>query len=230
MTPEDRVAALEEEVRKLKDKSKDKWDKFGLVTSALIPLSIAAVGGHYTYESEQSKTALATIQSNLAEESKRLELEQARVRANADSKIKQAELVSRFFEALTGQDDKRREFAVDALLVAAPDYGPVLVRVSSQNAPTTDAASYATIALEERRDLLVRQLFGEDADLRRDAYSQLVSSWSNDPSLVSELLRYGTENRRNLDGVFNAVVLLSHLQRDTILSKKEAILEFASIA
>ena len=230
MSLEDRVAALEEDVKKLKDKSKDKWDKFGLLTSALIPLSIAAVGGYYTYSSEQSKTAQAKLQSNLAEETKRLELEQVRLRATAESKIKQAELVSKFFDALTGQDEKKREFAVDSLLVAAPDYGPVLVRVSSKNAPTSRAASYATAALNERRDLLVRQLFGEDADLRRDAYSQLVSSWSSDPSLVSELVRYGTENRNNANGVFNAVVLLSHLQRDTILKRKEAILEFAAIA
>jgi hypothetical protein len=230
MTLDERIAALEGDISKFKDTSKDKWDKFGVLCSALIPLSIAAVGGYYSYTSENSKTEQAKYQAKLSEESKQIELQQAQIRAIAESKIRQAELVSKFFDALTGQDDKRREFAVNALLVAAPDYGPVLVRTVSEAAPTPKAANFAASALNQRRDLLVRQLYGEDAQLRKDAYNQLVNSWSSDLSLVEELVRYGTENKSNVNGVYNAIVLLSHLQRDTIVKRREAILTFAKLA
>ena len=73
MTSDERIEALEGEISRLKDKSKDTWDKFGMLCSALIPLSIAVVGGYYSYTSERTKTELAQIQAKLSEESKQLE-------------------------------------------------------------------------------------------------------------------------------------------------------------
>ena len=77
MTQEERIAALEGEVRRLKDKPRDKWDKFSAVTAALIPLSIASVGGYYTYQSESTKTKLARIDAQTAEQTRKSDLEKA---------------------------------------------------------------------------------------------------------------------------------------------------------
>ena len=230
MTLDEKIASIESDLTKLKDKSKDKWDKFSLASSALIPLAIAAVGGFYTYWSENTKTELAKIQFVTNQENKKAEAEQAKLHADGESKIKQAELVSKFFDALTGPDDKKREFAVNSLLVAAPDYGPILVRVVAQTAATPKAANYATSALDQRRDLLIRQMFGEDADQRKDAYGQLMASWSSDISLIDALISYSTENIKNTNGVFNSVVLLSHMQKDTIVKNEKEILAFAKLA
>jgi hypothetical protein len=242
MNPDERIAALEGEVKALKGKPRDGWDKFSTLSAALIPLSIAAVGGYYTYSSEQSRSEMTKAQATSAEATRQsearqallrveAEAKQAQLRSEVDLKIKQAELVSKFFDALTGQDERRRELAVKSLLVAAPDYGPVLVRAVSETSSTPKAAvSFAVSALDQRRDFLIRQLFSEEPQLRKDAYNQLVSSWSADESLVTRLVGYGTENISNSNGVFNAVVLLSHLQKDVILKQREAILSFAKLA
>jgi len=204
MTDEERLTTIEDEIRKLKDNKKDKWDKFSIASSIFIPLAIAGVGGAYSFFSQKAETEVARIQ------------------AASESKIKQAELVSKFFDPLTGTDDRKREFAVDSLLVAAPDYGPVLVRVVSKTDP------YSVKALDQRRDLLIRQMFGDDADSRRDAYTQLLSSWGNDESLITALIAYGSSNKSNENGIYNTVVLLSYMQSDTIMKKKSEILIFAS--
>lgn len=210
MTVDERVTKLEEEVRRLHEKQKDGWDKFGVVTAALIPLTIAGVGGAYSFWSQKAATEVAQI------------------RAESESKIKQAELVSKFFEPLTGSDEKKKKFAVDSLMVAAPDYGPVLVRVIAKNTETPVAAAYAKTALNERRDTLIRQMFGDDADKRKDAYQKLLASWSGDESLIPAIISYGSDNKTNANGIYNTLVLLSHMQRDTIQKRKDEILAFAS--
>ena len=210
MTTDERIKKLEDEILQLKQSDKkDRWDKFGVVSAALIPLAIAGVGGAYSYYSQRATTQVARIQTV------------------AESKIKQAELVSKFFDSLTGGDERKRQFAVDSLLVAAPDYGPVLVRVVAKTAETPKSAAYANTALDNRRDSLIRQMFGDDPDQRKTAYDQLLASWSNDESLVVAIIKYGMGNKSNSNGIYNALTLLSHMQRDTIKGRKSQIIEFA---
>lgn len=208
MTVDERIAKLEAEVSRLKDKGKDGWDRFSIFMSALVPLAIAGVGGSYSYFSQKAETEIAEI------------------RSQAESRIKQAELVSKYFEPLTGTNEKKRQFAVDSLLVAAPDYGPVLVRVVAETAPAA-AAAYATSALSGRRDVLIRQMFGDDPSQRKNAYEQLLSAWGDDDSLVTAVITHGLSDRTNGNGIYNALVLLSHMQRETIRKKKAEILEFS---
>jgi uncharacterized protein YllA (UPF0747 family) len=124
MSVEDRVSVLEKEIQQIKESKRDVWDKISTVASMLVPLAIAGVGGVYTYVSQSEKEVVARIQ------------------AASDSKIKQAELVSKFFEPLTGPEGRKKEIAIESLLVAAPDYGPVLVRLISK--PSTGAAKEDT--------------------------------------------------------------------------------------
>ncbi|AZC35163.1 hypothetical protein [Pseudomonas chlororaphis] len=211
MTTEEQIARLESEVAKLKDRGKDGWDKFGVACSALIPIAIAGVGGYYSYHSQHTATAVADI------------------RAAAESKIKQAELVSKFFEPLMGNDPKRSEFAVRALLVAAPDYGPTLVRVVAENTRAPAEAAYASDALSERRDALIRQMFSDDARQRVDGYQQLLASWGSDELLIPAVIAYGSGNTSNGNGIYNSLVLLSHMQRDTIQKRKVDIIAFTKL-
>jgi len=204
MTVDERIEELEKEVRRLKERRKDSWDKFGVIAAALIPLAIAGVGGSYSYWSQKAETEVAQI------------------RADAESKIKQAELVSKFFEPLTGLDEGKKKFAVDSLLVAAPDYGPILIRIVAKN------SKYAMTALTERRDVLIRQMFGEDSDQRKAAYQKLVASWGSDESLIPAIIKYGSDHRTNANGIYNTLVLLSGMPLEITRKHKDEILTFAS--
>jgi hypothetical protein len=204
MNEQERIAKLEDQVRKLNEKGKDHWDRFGVLASALIPLAIAAVGWKYSNASTET----------------------AELRAAAESKLKQAELVSKFFDPLTGADEIKRQFAVDSLLVAAPDYGPVLVRVLADRTDAPKDAEYARNKLDERRDALIRQLFSDTPSQRVRAYEQLLESWASDVTLVDALTAYGSAHKSNGDGIYNSLVLLSHMQRDTIQKKRDEITRF----
>jgi hypothetical protein len=207
-TADKRLEQLEEEIDRLKRKGKDGWDRFAIFMSALVPLAIAGVGGYYSYSSQKSQTEVAEI------------------RAQAEWRVKQAELVSKFFDSLTGADERKRQFAVDSLLVAAPDYGPLLVRAVARSGPPGEV-TYEKSALNERRDMLVRQLYVEDPAQRKSAYEQLLFAWGSDETLIPALIAYGLADKANGNGNYNALVLLSHMQRETIHRRKEDILGFA---
>jgi hypothetical protein len=222
MTPEERIAKLESETAKTTEKGKDGWDKFGIACAALIPVAITGVGGLYSYLSQKAATEVARIQAE--SESTIRQSDKA-----AESRIKQAELVLKFFEPLMGSDRKRSEFAVQSLLLAAPDYGPVLVRVVAADTKAPAEAAYAAGALSERRDSLVRQMFSDEANQRVEAYQQLLASWGSDESLISAVIEHASNNTSNGNGIYNSLVLLSHMQRDTIQKQNSAILTFAKL-
>lgn len=210
----ERIAALEEEVAQLRKKKRDAWDKFTAVSAALIPLTIAGVGWWYSFSM------------------KKTEIDVAEIRAAADSKIKQAELVSKFFDPLTGDDVKKQNFAVDSLMVAAPDYGPILVKAVEKGKAATGTPpgdrSHARAALDKKRDALITQMFADEPGQRLRAYEQLVETWDDDESLIPAVIEYGLRNRSNGNGIYNSLVLLSHMQRETIQKRKADILKFVT--
>lgn len=222
MTSEEQIARLESEVAKLKTRGKDGWDKFALACSALIPIAIAGVGGYYSYQAQNTAIKVAEVRAEADGKVRQAQ-------TLAESRLKQAELVSKFFEPLMGEDPRRSEFAVQALLVAAPDYGPTLVRVVARDIKAPTEAAYASDALVERRDVLIRQMFSGDARQRLEAYRQLLGSWGNDELLIPAVIAYGSGNTSNGDGIYNALVLLSHMQRDTIQKRKEDIITFTRL-
>ena len=222
MTPDERITKLEPEISNLNDRRKDRWDKFGIFCQALLPIALAGVGGYYSYISQRATTEIAQIQATAESQLRQAE----RV---AESKIKQAELVLKFFEPLMGNDKKRSELAIQSLLVAAPNYGPVLVRVVAADTNAPAEAAYATGALRERRDLLIRQMFSNEGNQRADAYQQLLASWGNDESLIEAVIAHGSNNTSNLNGIYNTLVLLSHMQRDTIQKRKPEITAFTEL-
>jgi hypothetical protein len=210
----ERIAALEEEVAQLKEKKRDGWDKFATITSALIPLTIAAVGWWYS------------------DSMKRTETEVAEIRAAADSRIKQAEVIAKFFDPLTDDTNvKRQNFAIDSVMVAAPDYGPILVKAVERAKVTTaqpGEASHERTALDKKRDALVPQLFSNDAKQRLRAYEQLMETWDDDAGLIPVLIEHALANKSNDNGIYNSLVLLGHMERETIQKHKADILEFVA--
>jgi hypothetical protein len=215
VTLEERIAKLEDDLANRKQK--DRWDKFSIITAALIPVAIGGAGVLYS----SVTTRAANIRADSEERTRQLEWQ-------AESRIKQAELVERFFEPLMGGDTKRSAFAVEALLIAASEYGPTLVRVFA-GSNTTAEADYAANALDVRRDLLIRQMFSDVAEQRMQGYQQLLTSWGSEESLIPAVIAFGRTNQKNLNGIYNAMVLLSHMQREVIQGRRAEIFEFITL-
>lgn len=63
-----------------------------------------------------------------------------------------------------------------------------------------------------------------------EAYNGLMSGWSNDSTLVPEVIRYARENGSNDNGVYNSLVLLSHMNQEALRPHLDLVREFATEA
>lgn len=86
----------------------------------------------------------------------------------------------------------------------------------------------AAPATNKTVDQLIEELFGKTASVRGQAYESIMSSFSKDPKLVPKLIVHATANPSNLNGVYNALVVLSHLDHRTLGSDLKAIRAFGS--
>jgi len=110
------------------EKNKDHWDKLSIILSALIPLSIALVGGFFSYSFKHAESLNSASQIEIA-------------RINA--KVEQAKLIGQFLESLTSKDESIRKIAIKAVLLALPQEGKEIVSVISQTDKSKDVKRFA---------------------------------------------------------------------------------------
>lgn len=96
------------------------------------------------------------------------------------------------------------------------------LRASQPTALTT--ASGASL------DTVVEKLFAPTASVRGAAYEELMARFSKSPELVSRLLNYAEGHMENQNGVYNTLVVLSHLDHRALGSDLASIRAFADKA
>jgi hypothetical protein len=200
MSGEEKIIALEKEVTALKNKGKDKWDIFQIIASLLIPASIAFAGYYYSQSMKQAEIASSENLANRQE-----------IIAKANSRVGQAGVVSSFLDALLSKEPQRRKLAIQAVLIALPDDGPKLVKIVEETDPDQSVVTFAKESLNDRRFVLVRQLFDDKAEQRISAASELIGGWREDPKVVEMLITYARENKQNNNGIYNTMVVLTNL-------------------
>lgn len=209
----ERIEDLEQEIAKLKGKKKDFWDILSAVGALLIPLAIAFTG--YIY----SNAAMdAQIKSEEARAASSLEL------AKAGSRVSQANFIIEALEALSGEDELRKRFAIQALLLALPEKGQELleqVAITSQNRENKDLA---TSALTQQ---LAENLFSTSPATRKAAEESLVTTWSANQQAIDAILAQTESGLSNpeapsaSDGVDSSVRVIQRLD-PTLLRRNEA--------
>lgn len=190
------ICRLQEDVRHLKGKQKDGWDKFQIIAALLIPASIALVG---FLVSNASKEAEIRSSENIAKGQ--------RDASNAQLKISQAELVNSFLSALLSPEAQTRKLAVEAILIALPKNGPRLVEIIAASDPDPKVKDFASGLLGQRE--LILKIFSLDhteSDKARDAF--IASGRSTTSALVS-LAQATIGNKSNTHGVANALTILT---------------------
>lgn len=201
------------------ESKKDVWDRLTALATILVPAAIA-LAGHFI--------AQGLKQAEISSEEKRAE--QSHLIAEANTKIAQATLINTMMKSLTSPNPQERKLAVQAVLIALPEQGPVLVRTIAQSDEDTSVQAAAQSSLQERVGTLVRGLFSEDARVRIGAAQDLIVGWRNDPNVVQELVQFASNNRDNVNGVYNTVVVLNEFTPRALDEHREQVLSFLELA
>ena len=198
---------------------KDMWDKLKILSSILIPIAIAYAG--HVFALMQHRAELQ-IQKNQFDHQRQVSI--------TNSKVGQVNLVSSFFEALLSDSPKRKKLAIQSILIALPEEGPQLVKVVSESDEEDDLKEFAYKSLENKRSQLVEGLFSEDKSIRLSSYQEIMTGWKSDQEIVITIIDYGERNLSNKDGIYNALVTLSHLNKSTLLKYSTTITDFSKKA
>ncbi|HEV8577725.1 MAG TPA: hypothetical protein VGX68_01485 [Thermoanaerobaculia bacterium] len=198
---------------------KDIWDRLTALATILVPAAIA-LAGHFI--------AQGLKQAEISSEERRAE--QSHLIADANTKIAQASLINTMMKSLTSSNPQERKLAVEAVLIALPEQGPILVRTIAQYDEDKTVQAAAKTSLEQRVSALIRDLFSEDARVRIGAAQDLIEGWRNEPSVVLALVDFATNNRENSNGVYNTVVVLSEFSVRALEAHKPQVLEFVRLA
>lgn len=81
----------------------------------------------------------------------------------------------------------------------------------------------APSAGDPSRRQLVDQLFDANGGVRVKAYGGLLPKYANDPTLVTEVLDALQRNPKNANGVYNALVVLSHMNAAVLRPYRDQI-------
>lgn len=198
---------------------KDIWDRITALATILVPAAIA-LAGHFISQGLQ--------RAEQANEERRAE--QARVQADASTKIAQAGLINTFMKSLTSENAQERRLAVEAVLIALPDQGPALVRTVARGDADKAVQQAAQSSLSYRVESLVRGLFADEAAVRVASAQDLVQGWRNEPPAVAAVVEQALANRDNANGVYNAAVVLAEFTPRALQANREAVLRFAQMA
>lgn len=198
---------------------KDIWDKLKIASSILIPLAIAYAGHIFAIMQHKAQIQL---QKNQFEHQREISI--------TNSKVGQVNLVSSFFEALLSDSPKRKKLAIQSILIALPEEGPQLVRVVSESDEELELKEFANKTLEVKRNQLVEGLFSDEKYVRLTSYQEIMAGWKNDQEIVALIIDFGEKNLSNKDGVYNALLTLSHLDKSTLSEYSDSITEFSKKA
>lgn len=198
---------------------KDLWDRLTSLATILVPAAIA-LAGHFV--------AQGLKQAELSSEERRAE--QAGAIAEANTKIAQAGLINTLMKSLTSPNPQERKLAVQAVLIALPEQGPLLARTLAQSDQDETVQVAAKSSLKQRSETLIDQLFADNAALRIDAARSLIQGWRNQPDAVGTLLDAAFRNSENANGIYNAVVVLTEYAPEALAPHREGILKLVALA
>jgi hypothetical protein len=152
----------------------------------------------------------------MQEELKAAEARLATVKTETDEALRKLESVDRPGSLERRGDPQAVESAVDNLLAASAAAAP---------------ARPATIPPDrENRRNIIRQLFDPSGAVRVRAYGALLPFYANDSTLVPEILAVAREYPRNANGIYNALVVLSHMNAASLRPHRAEIIAFAEEA
>lgn len=161
-----------------------------------------------------AREELTKKETELGRKKKELEAAEARlatVKAETDEARRKLENVSG-----RGAGAGAVESAVDNLVAASLAAG----------APMTSAGATGPKS-EGSRKQAIAQLFDRSPAVRVRAYGALLPQYADDVTLVPEILEFARRNPGNANGIYNALVVLSHMRATSLTPHRAEIAAFA---
>ncbi len=126
------LASIEKRLSALEKSPKDKWDKFHVLASILIPAAVVVAGYYVSVAIKEAEFVSATIQkeANIKAASARSSAEITSAEkiaegnkevAKINASVAQAKLIHDFLESLTKKAGKEKTLAVVAVSIALPE-------------------------------------------------------------------------------------------------------------
>jgi hypothetical protein len=172
------VKELEERVKALEERpSKDRWDKFQLLASLLIPASITLCGYFFS-------RALGEAQIQSAEQ---LATRQEAI-ARLNTRLGQAQAVVSFIKSLLSPESQERKLAIEAILIALPEEGPRLVQIISVTDMDMEVKRFAGEAYTRRASQLLEGVMSSEAQKSDAAARDFARGYGSNPEEVKKLL------------------------------------------
>lgn len=180
-----RVEKLEKNIET--SKKKDGWDKFTILATLLVPISIALAGYFVSSSIKQAELQVAKI----------------------NAKVSQAELVHSFLEQLTGKDPIKRKLAMQAVLIALPEEGPTLLEFISKTDSNPNVRKEAIKLLQGLKSReLIPLIFNSDPKISDSALEAFRTQGHPGMMTLLSIMRRISKNLNNKNGVINALVIL----------------------
>lgn len=217
MTDQERISALE---KKLEGSRKDGWDKISALGGLLIPVAIFGVGLVYSNQS-------AAANEEIARQTAATNAEIARINAG----VQQAQFLLQAVSPLAGADDRqKRLLAIQAVRIALREQGRQIIDAVSRTEPDLQVR---TAAVRVIVNPAIQQLYSADPRQRIGAYNELLRTRAGDPALPPLLMEAarnslnGPDAARRNNGIYNTLVLLSHLNPAALEPHGQALRGFA---
>jgi len=191
---------------------KDAWDRFASMATILVPATIALAG---LLVSRGLQTAQRVSDDRRAADVNSV--------AVANLRVAQATVVNTLMKSLISTNPQERKIAIEAVVIALGEEGTRLIKPIAEGDPDRSVRDSAKAAL-------VSSLFSPDADTRKGAAAQILEGWGKDSQMVQALVDFATQNKENANGIFNTVVVLSAFDRDTLMTRRDAVLRFLALA
>jgi len=154
-------------------------------------------------------------------------------------KLSQAQTVQQYIPHLIREDTRdlaikslRKYFDDEYIIDVAESYKSTntLNRLAnSQDEKTKEQARLALDGIASARSGLIKNIFGEDKAVRIESANEIATNWRSDPLLVSELVDYAKRNFDNVNGIYNAAVVLNTLNVSTLRANAGVIEELIKL-
>jgi uncharacterized protein YoxC len=221
LTLEQRVKLIQEFEREKPGSLKAAGKKaVWLLALAAVVLGVVIVTGLSAVSRLQRERA--TIQQDIADLNR--EKEQVLAQKNAAQRS--------LADTVASIDASRKAVAVAQSTTSADTRARALAAADEDLASAYIVGRSAQIAKDPKqtpRAELIAQLYSRDANERLRAYGALVETSRRDPKVIPELLDFAHRNEGadRANGIYNTLVLLSHLDTDTLNEHADAVRRFA---
>lgn len=227
MDLEEKIREIEKEISSIKsNRKKDGWDVLQVFGGMLIPLAIAYAGWEYSASMKEAEIESASTIANLQLKfSEQKEISNQRI-SEVNARVGQAGLIASFLEPLLSDDPKRQKIAIEAVLIALPDDGLKLVKVVERSDKSDAIKAFASDSIINHRNKLLAGFFSVEASVRRDSYARLYGAYSDDSSIILDLIEKSRNNASNYDSAVNVLAFLSEMNGDLLKPYIGEIIEF----